>query len=403
MAKKKKKESPEEKLANVAAAQLAAQVANWAAQLEFQKERMRLLEMPEMQGRQSIEIDRLAFDKAESTWKRALEESSVTGTYNGQPTQEWLERQARLTGVLNGQQTLEGRLTDAQVAQMNHAMAMDGRRITLEETQFQFEKERFGTEFAHQQEQDRIGNRFRESELTGRLDGRNTLARDELEANERQQYLSLLSSLQGSPFKTMRMLGNTPQGLTDLVNAWAGKYQMGGLTGSGQAPGAPQLSDLWNPMGVPVGTSGPVGTPGSFMNARGVGGPAGEVGYTMSPFGTQAPLDAYNYQATPSGQTQVYPPGVQAPPNDAQVSTQTPLSPGQAQQAAASMTPGMLTPNQINAENYANTNKVGQDLMWQYFEDAQGWAPGAAQDSFLKSLPRYGGPKQGTVSAGLGF
>lgn len=405
---KKKKESPEERLANLTAAQLAAQVANWAAQLEFQKERMRLLELPEMQGRQQIEIDRLAFDKAEAEWKRAIEESSLTGTYKGQPTLEWLERQARLTGVINGQQTLEGKLTTAQIAQMNHQMATEGRRIALEENQFEEDTRRFGLEFAHKQEQDRIATRFREAELTGTLDGRNTLARDELNARREQDALSLLASLQGSPFKTLRVLGNMGGDLRGLLDAAAGRYQVAGLTGASGAPGAPTVSDLLNPLAVPTGQYAAAGMPaasagavGSTAAVRGADAPAGEVGYTLSPPGTQAPVDAYNYQPTPTGQTQVYPPGVAAPADGQQVSTGLPLSPGSAQRIASSA--GGLRPNQVNAENYANMGKLGQDLLWQYFEDAEGWAPGAAQDLFAKSLPKYAGPKRGTVAAGLGF
>jgi hypothetical protein len=101
----KSKDNPQDKLINLQAQQLAAQVANWAAQLEFQKERMRLLELPEMQGKLQVDIDRLAFDKAQATWENAFKEASITGKYNGQDTIEWLTQQAQLTGVLNGQQT----------------------------------------------------------------------------------------------------------------------------------------------------------------------------------------------------------------------------------------------------------------------------------------------------------
>ena len=44
-----KKDKTQDQLVNLQAAQLAAQTANWAAQLEFQKERMRLLELPQFQ------------------------------------------------------------------------------------------------------------------------------------------------------------------------------------------------------------------------------------------------------------------------------------------------------------------------------------------------------------------
>src|SRR6266498_2167022 len=109
MAKKKKKnkgggggggDNQQDKLINLSAQQLAAQVANWAAQLDFQKERFRLLEMPEMQGRSTLDVDKFAWEKAQTTWENAFKESTITGMYQGQPTIDWLTRQAQLTGVL---------------------------------------------------------------------------------------------------------------------------------------------------------------------------------------------------------------------------------------------------------------------------------------------------------------
>lgn len=418
-----KKQSDAEVLANVNAAQLAAQVANWAAQLEFSKERMRLLELPQFQEMSQLDRDKLAFQKAQDAWQRAIQEATVTGTYNGVPTQAWLEQQAKITGVLNGQQTLEGKLTDAQIAQMNHAMTVDSQRLVLENEKFDFEKQQYGQDFAYKQQQDRIANQFKEADITGTYNGQDTLAKQQLNASSAQSYLQLMSSLQGNPFKQLRVLGNTPGGLRDLVAAWGGKYQMGGLTGSGLTPGAPQLSDLYDPnayadatipngqpvaaapmvaVPVPVGAAGASGAVGAMGTVQGAEAPAGETGYTISPPGTQAPIGAYNYQGTPSGQTQVYPPGVVAPAGQPQVSTTTPVPMHQATQMAGAAS-GVLQPNQINAENFANTNKAGQDLMWQWFEDGQGWSPGAAKDAFMKSLPRYAGPQRGTVNAGLGF
>lgn len=150
----KKKESAEDKLVNIQAATLAAQVANWAAQLEFQKERMRLLELPQFQQTSQMERDKFAFEKAQQEWQRAITEATMTGTYNGVPTLQWLEQQARLTGVINGQQTLEGKLTDAQIAQMNHSMELENRRFLLEQEQFGFNKDKWQQEFDYQKSSD---------------------------------------------------------------------------------------------------------------------------------------------------------------------------------------------------------------------------------------------------------
>ena len=122
-------------------------------------------------------------------------------------------------------------------------------------------------------------------------------------------------------------------------------------------------------------------------------------GYTYSPEGTVAPPGAYNYSATPQGHTQVYPPGVTAPPDQAQVSTQAPINASTANSLLATPMPGTggsLSPSQINAYNYNRTNPAMQNLMWQYFED-QGWDPVAAKGEFMASLPKYSGPSQGRV------
>jgi hypothetical protein len=497
-------------LANQQAAALAAQIANLAAQLEFQKERMRLLELPQFAHLKQMDIDKMAFEKSQAEWENALKEATMTGTYKGQPTMQWLEQQAKLFGVIDGKQTLEGALSSAQIAQINHSMQLQSHAMLLEDQKFGFERERWGAEFNYQMQKDLRDYGLSEAQITGMFNGQKTLAAQELESRNAQNYLQLLSSLQGpgNAFKQMRVLGATPGGLTDMVRAWTGQYEPGGLTG--QAPGQAQVSDLFNQQygqafltgqpyvpGQPVvpPQPGAIGAPGVALpdpgsatggaiptpppvvapgvpvapagfspgeisryrqlvarqaqqlaagegdlspadlaemaayRARGIDnegavvqnpnlpsggnapvnpvvadsagatsattGAVGEQGYTVSPPGTQAPVGAYNYTDTPSGQTQVYPPGITAPADDAQVSTvtPTPMSSGQGT--------GLL-PTQINAEAYKNMNKYGQEFLWGYLEN-QGWDKMAAQDAFLKSLPKYGGPAAGRVNAGLGM
>lgn len=472
--------SASKNLANQQAAALAAQIANMAAQLEFQKERMRLLELPQFAHLKQMDIDKLAFEKSQAEWQKALQEATQTGMYQGKPTLQWLEQQAKLFGVIDGQQTLEGKLTDAQVAQINHSMQLQSHAALLEDQKFGFERERWGAEFDYQMMKDLRDFGLSEAQITGMYNGQETLASKELNSKNTQAYLGLLANLQGpgNAFKQMRVLGNTPGGLTDMVKQWTGQYQIGGLTGSGQNPGQAQVSDLFDqsygqafmgaqPQGPVRGAPGVAmvpgqgaeGTPaGGFVRgslppaqpvspvvrdgaampaeagaavvredgsspwvkggaptvgtlqvpayttdpvpgnptlvatgAAGVQAPAGEQGFTVSPPGTQAPVGAYNYAGTPSGQTQVYPPGVPAPVDEAQVSMTTP----------SAMGTGLL-PNQINAENYKNSNKYAQEFMWGYLEN-QGWDKMAAQDAFQKSLPKYGGPTAGVVNAGLGM
>jgi len=240
--------STSKKLANAQAASLAAQVANMAAQLDFQKERMRLLELPQFQHLSQMDIDKLAFEKSQATWENALKEATLTGTYQGQPTLQYLEQQAKLFGVIDGQQTLEGKLSDAQIAQINHSMQLQSHASLLEDQKFGFERERWGKEFDYQMQKDLRDFGVTEAQLTGMYNGQQTLASKELDSKNVQAYLGLLGSLQGpgNAFKQMRVLGSTPQNLQSLVGQWTGQYETPGLTSTGQAPGQANVSDLFN-------------------------------------------------------------------------------------------------------------------------------------------------------------
>jgi hypothetical protein len=286
-----KKDNSQDKLINLQAQQLAAQVANWASQLDFAKERFRLLEMPQYQSSSQLEIDKLAFEKASETWKEAFQEASVTGTYQGQPTTEWLTQQAQLTGVLNGQQTLQGKLTDAQVTQMNEQMRLANQQFLAQNTGYldgrpTFEREQWQTgqsgymdngqsTMARQQMeanltgmyggQSTMARQQMEAGLTGYYGGQSTLEREKFGAEQTQNYLNLLASLQGpgNAFKQLRVLNATPGGLQGMVNSWAGTYGQAGFGSSG-APGQAQISDLY---------SGYTGAPGQSPTAAPLAAP----------------------------------------------------------------------------------------------------------------------------------
>jgi hypothetical protein len=272
VAKKKKKESTQDKLVNLQAATLAAQVANWAAQLEFSKERFRLLEMPQFQQMTQLELDKFAWQKAQQTWERAFQESSLTGTYNGQPTVQWLTEQARLTGVLNGQETLEGKLTNAQIKQMEMEMNLRNQQHLLEIGKFDWAKELEGKQLVLQQE-------LQEASLTGMHKGAKTFEREQFEAEQGQQYLQLLSSLQGpaNAFKQLRAIqGGDRTGMSRYGSQWLENF------GQGPVPeGDPRVSVP--PGGVPGG-----GGPG---DNRPPGGPLmpGQGGVPGAPGAPAAP------------------------------------------------------------------------------------------------------------------
>jgi hypothetical protein len=104
-----------------------------------------------------------------------------------------------------------------------------------------------------------------------------------------QQYLSLLSNLQGPADygNYLKVLGSTPAGLQDLVGAAAGRYMPGGGT-TGQAPQAQTLQNL---VGAATGQAGG----GTGANAATTGDTSG--GGAASPGG----MNYQDYMATAQG------------------------------------------------------------------------------------------------------
>lgn len=250
---KKNKESAEDKLINVQLQQLAAQVANWAAMLDFQKERFRLLELPQFQQGLQLDVDKFAWQKAQDTWERAYQESLLTGTYNGQPTTQWLMDQARMTGSYNGERTLEGKLTDAQIQDMHDKM--------------------------------RLANDQFLAATTGYFNGQKTFDREKFEAAQGLEGWKFISTLTGpqNAFKQARAIASMPGGVSQQMAAFAGQYMLpsGGAVGSGGAQGAfGQLNDLMM-QGGGAGAAGmggggaPVGGGGGFWGAVPPGSPGG--------------------------------------------------------------------------------------------------------------------------------
>jgi hypothetical protein len=362
----------QDQLINLQAQQLAAQVANWAAQLDFQKARFNQLELPEWQQKSQLEVDQFAWQKAQDTWENAYKEALVTGTYQGQPTIDWLTRQAQLTGVLNGQQTLQGRLTDAQIAQMNQQMQLANNQFMASAGGYMpdgtptFDREQW------------MAN------TTGRLpNGDPTFAREQWQATQAITGWQFLSSLSGpqNAFKQARAIASMPAGLSQMMGAWAGTNMTPGSTAVGSGAGGSPLGDMMlgaagdnsqsgnvNPLVAAGGSAaGANTTPASLDYSlvpqrpeywtdqpprQGVAGekytfseltnaplsaqpyvptvitPAAGAPYTYSPPGVQAPVHAWNYTPTNGGNTQVYPPGVASPPETPDYSTTVPQSPG---------------------------------------------------------------------------
>lgn len=289
----------QDKLINLQAQQLAAQVANWAATLDFQKERFSLLELPQFQQGMQLEVDKFAWTKAQDTWQRAYQESLLTGTYQGQPTTQWLIDQAKLTGSYNGERTLEGQLTDAQIQDMHDKM--------------------------------KLANDEFLANTTGYFNGQKTFDREKFEAANALDGWKFIATLTGpqNAFKQARAIATMPGGMSQLMQAFAGQYMLpsGAAVGSGGAGGnnpAGQLNDLMMgaggnaPPGVPQGA--PQGAPGGAGGSNAVvmsGPPGSAAGPTLPATGptlpATGPVAGSPYTAyMPQGAPQSAPPGMTA-------------------------------------------------------------------------------------------
>jgi hypothetical protein len=285
--------------------------------------------------------------------------ASLTGMFNGQATPEYQQMLANLTGVFNGQPT--------QAAK----------------------------EFAQQ-----FG--LSEAAVTGLYNGQPTQAAKEFEANlalqqqemensQANQMLQLAASLRGprNAFQFAKVLGGTPQGLS-------GRYNLPGFQGGGAAPEAVNVQNFMQDVqaATPYG-----GLPAYIPQTGQWSSPA--PAYTVNPPGAQAPSGSYNYQPTGDGSQTVYPPGISAPVQAAQVSSMAPMPQANLQQIGAQQLatqPYMLPrPSQWNAEAYNNLGAYRQDLLGAQYENA-GWDPQAAIDQFKASLPKTSGPAVGKIA-----
>jgi hypothetical protein len=143
--------------------------------------------------------DQLAFDKAKEAYTESITTAGLTGTFNGAPTQAAILQQAGLTGTYNGAPTEAAREFD------------------------------IGANQAAINQQDQTT----------------------------QGYLNLLSTLKGpnDPFQYLRTLQGTPNGMADIVNAAAGRYQLGGTASGAIAPRATIQGQIDNMNNAQSGTS----------------------------------------------------------------------------------------------------------------------------------------------------
>jgi hypothetical protein len=351
--------------------------------------------------------------------------ASLTGMYNGEPTPEYQQMLAALTGQFNGQPT-QAAMEFAKQFGLSEA-AVTG--------MYNGQPTQAAQEFAQQ-----FG--LSQAAVTGMYQGSPTQAAKEFEArlaldtqheqnSQANQMLQLAASLRGprNAFQFAKVLGGTPQGLSDVLAAVSGRYNLPGYQGGGAAPeavnvnnfmsdvyaatpagkqsawasGAGPQNQYWSPADVAMAAQpAPTSLEGAptyapQMNQWSSPAPS----YTVNPPGAPAPTNAYNYQPTGDGSQTVYPPGISAPVQAGQVSSPAPLSGANLQQIGAQQMAAqpyqLPRPSQWNAEAYANLGAYRQDLLGAQYE-AAGWDPQAAIDQFKQSLPTYGGPKTAKIA-----
>ena len=190
------------------AQQNAAASATQAAQLAYQNAILKhysdqdALAAAEFAYKQTYEAKIFDYQKEQDAKNFAISEAGLTGTYNGQPTTTEQQRQfanaitaAGMTGTYNGQPT-----TAEQQRQFANAITTAG--------------------------------------VTGTYNGQPTFAAQQANNATALSLLGMNAQLSGpSNYLTyLRTLSNTPQGLTDIVNSLAGKFNLSSL--QSQVPGS---------------------------------------------------------------------------------------------------------------------------------------------------------------------
>jgi hypothetical protein len=132
-------------------------------------------------------------------------------------------------------------------------------------------------QFAFQKAQQAFTNTITEASLTGTYQGHQTQAAQEqafrqgFDVQQEQNktalgYLDLTSKLRGpnDPFQYLRTLSGTPQGITDVVNAAWGRYQLGGAPSGEQSAPATVAGQVAN---LNAATGGGGAAPGTSYDA----------------------------------------------------------------------------------------------------------------------------------------
>lgn len=267
---------------NLQAAQLAAQVAQNAAQQEFQRMRFETLEQPQFAHLSEMDKEQLAFQKAQQAFQEAFQTASLTGMWNGQQTiaeqQRQIENQmsqAGLTGMYQGQETTaeKQRKIANLMAEAGITGMYNGEETAAERAaKFQRAVSEAGLTGTYEGQQT-IDWLAQQAGITGYFQGKDTLQRQQMQNENSLALLNLQSSLRGprNAFQYANAIASTPQGLQGELQAMLGRAQV---------PGAAGYSQPYQPASLQ-------GLAGDMLG-----------GYLPSPYGSQNPMQG---QVAPSG------------------------------------------------------------------------------------------------------
>lgn len=381
-----------------------------------------------MKSKMSNENEQLALQKAQFAWKQTLDTASMTGLFQGAPTQQAMQYYANTFGDWStpeaGAKTLQ-----AQQQQFQQGVTTAGLTGTYNGQQ---------TQAAQKQAADMAAQA---AGFTGQFGGQQTqqaqqqawqqgFSQQQQNDKNRQDYLQLLSGLRGPADygQYLKVLGSTPNGLQDLVAAASGQYQPG--TGSsGQGPVPVSLGSFMNSAATGMGQQYAAGQqpqggyqPGSYVYPQ--SGPQ-QAGYGQpGPAQTQQwgvqPGESMQHLAVMPGST-----GPQRTPyQQAQGAQQTVY--GQQQQAAQGANPytqgspagnnmqpaatgtaydqymqqasNLPPPNQISPQAYNNMTTTQRQMLGGMYEQG-GYALPDVADMYKQSLPKYGAsrPQTGAI------
>jgi hypothetical protein len=366
-----------------------------------------------------------ALAKAQFAWQKTMQESSLTGQYQGRWTQPALTNFANLFGTWQaptaGQQTLGAQNQYFQQGQDLSSLYGQYYAPGTAPTQGQatLTAQQQAANIAAQQ----AGLYGQILGANGQLSGPQTLAgqqqqfsqafqqqqfaaqQQQLQQQNAQSYLQLLSSLRGPAdwAKYQQVLGATPGGMRDLVAAAAGQYIPGGGATTGLQPQAANLNTL---VGQVAG-QGPYGSQPmpyqaqQYQQPQWQGGQYGALQRGVVPTG-QAPVQQMQAQGGDFAN------GVPVDPSTVQWSNaqygapqrpqqawgsgigvgQQQATPQQQQQGLGNGT-NLPAPNQISAQSWGNMAPSQQQMLLGMYEN-QGWDKGDVQALMNQSLPKYG-------------